>query len=87
MINSANVNRDFKALLQRVSLRMIHFHGLRHSYASLLLDQGMDLVVIKELLGHAHISITVDTYAYVRLRLQCEVIERMAGALDDHPET
>jgi integrase len=43
-------------------------------------------VVIKELLGHAHISITADTYAHVRLRLQRDAIERMGDALDDHPE-
>ncbi|MFG1876376.1 site-specific integrase [Sphaerisporangium sp. NPDC049003] len=87
MINPANVNRDFKALLQRAGLRTIRFHDLRHSCASLLLDQGVDLIVIKEILGHAHISITADTYAHVRLRLQLDAIERMAGALDDHPQT
>jgi integrase len=86
MINPANVSRDFKALLQRAGLRTIRFHDLRHSCASLLLDQGVDLVVIKELLGHAHISITADTYAHVRLRLQRDAIERMGDALDDNPE-
>jgi integrase len=86
MINPANVSRDFKALLQRAGLRTIRFHDLRHSCASLLLDQGVDLVVIKELLGHAHISITADTYAHVRLHLQRDAIERMGDALDDRPE-
>jgi integrase len=87
MINPANVNRDFKALLERAGLRKLRFHDLRHSCASLLLDNGVDLIVIKELLGHAHISITADTYAHVRLRLQRDAIERMGNALDDHPET
>ncbi|WP_407674408.1 tyrosine-type recombinase/integrase [Nonomuraea glycinis] len=76
MINPANVSRDFKALLQRAGLRTIRFHDLRHLCASLLLDQGVDLVVIKELLGHAHISINAGTYAHVRLRLQ---LHRMHG--------
>ncbi|GGS91001.1 hypothetical protein GCM10010156_56650 [Planobispora rosea] len=62
--------------------RTIRFHNLRHSRASLLLDQGVDLVVIKELLGHAHISITANTYAHVRLHLQRDAIERMGDALD-----
>ncbi|MFI9114111.1 tyrosine-type recombinase/integrase [Streptomyces venezuelae] len=50
----------------RASLRRIRFHDLRRSTATLLLKQDVDLVVIKELLGHAPIGI----YAHVRLRLQ-----------------
>ncbi|GII82083.1 hypothetical protein Ssi03_00730 [Sphaerisporangium siamense] len=87
MINPADVSRDFKALLQRAGLRTIRFHDLRHSCASFPLDQGVDLVVIEELLGHAHSSITADTYAHVRLRLRRGAIERMGDALDDPPET
>lgn len=86
MINLANVSRDFKALLQSAGLRTIRFHDVRHSCVSLLLGHGVDLVMIKELLGHAHISITADTYAHVRLRLQRDAIERMGDAPDDHPE-
>ncbi|AUA11839.1 site-specific tyrosine recombinase XerC [Streptomyces malaysiensis subsp. malaysiensis] len=51
-------------------LRRIRFHDLRHSTATLLLEQGVELVVIKELLGHAHIGVTAGVYAHVRLRLQ-----------------
>ncbi|MFJ3914165.1 site-specific integrase [Streptomyces vinaceus] len=44
-------------------IRCIRFHGLRHSTATLLLEQGVDLVVIKELLDHAHIGVTAGVYA------------------------
>ncbi|MEU8252250.1 tyrosine-type recombinase/integrase [Nonomuraea sp. NPDC048916] len=85
-LQPSNVNRDFHQLLRGAGLRKIRFHDLRHSCASLLLDQGVDLIVIKELLGHAHIAITADVYAHVRLRLQRDAIERMSGALDKQPE-
>ncbi|MGV9774302.1 tyrosine-type recombinase/integrase [Streptosporangium sp. NPDC003464] len=85
-LDPANLTRRFCGLLDQAGLRRIRFHDLRHLTATLLLEQGVELVVIKELLGHAHISITADVYAHVRLRLQRDAIERMSGALDDHPE-
>jgi integrase len=58
----------------------------------LLLEQGVDLVVIKELLGHAHIGVTAGVYAHVRLRLQRQAIDTLGNALNptdtpDHPPT
>ncbi|USA04903.1 hypothetical protein NCG97_36535 [Streptomyces lydicamycinicus] len=46
--------------------------GVLHSIATLILEQGVDLVVIKELLGYAHIGVTAGVCAHVRLRLQCQ---------------
>ncbi|MBZ6108026.1 tyrosine-type recombinase/integrase [Streptomyces olivaceus] len=42
------------------------FHDLRHSTATLLIEQGVDLVVIKELLGYAHIGVSAGVYAHDR---------------------
>ncbi len=41
------------------------FHDLRHSYATLLIQQGVHLRVAMEILGHRSITITADTYAHV----------------------
>lgn len=70
-------------------LRRIRFHDLRHSTATLLLEQGVELVVIKELLGHAHIGVTAGIYTHVRLRLQRKAIDALNGALgpvNDNPD-
>ncbi|MYX42566.1 tyrosine-type recombinase/integrase [Streptomyces sp. SID89] len=77
-LEPANLTRSFSRLLNRAGLRRIRFHDLRHSTATLLLEQGVDLVVIKELLGHAHIGV----YAHVRLRLQRQAINALGNALD-----
>ncbi len=53
-IDPTNLTRTFNTLLRMAGLRRIRFHDLRHSTATLLLEQGVELVVIKELLGHAH---------------------------------
>lgn len=80
-LDPANLTRRFGRLLNRAGLRRIRFHDLRHSTATLLLEQGVDLVVIKELLGHAHIGVTAGVYAHVRLRLQRQAIDALGHAL------
>lgn len=88
-LDPANLTRSFRGLLHRAGLRRIRFHDLRHSTATLLLEQGVDLVVIKELLGHAHIGVTAGVYAHVRLHLQRQATNTLGdvlGADDDAPE-
>ena len=83
-IDPTNLTRAFTTLLRKAGLRRIRFHDIRHSTATLLLEQGVELVVIKELLGHAHIDVTATVYAHVRLRLQRDAIDTLGRALD-HP--
>ncbi|WP_327136052.1 site-specific integrase (plasmid) [Streptomyces sp. NBC_01343] len=87
-LDPANLTRRFRGFLDRAGLRHIRFHDLRHSTATLLLEQGVDLIVIKELLGHAHIGVTAGVYAHVRLRLQRQAIDTLGdvlGPTDDDP--
>ncbi|WP_405883456.1 site-specific integrase [Streptomyces sp. NBC_01384] len=86
-IEPATLTRHFNALLREARLRPIRFHDLRHSTATLLLEQGVELVVIKELLGHAHIGVTATVYAHVRLRLQRDAIDLLGDALRSPAET
>ncbi|KIE28161.1 integrase [Streptomyces sp. MUSC 125] len=81
-IDPTNLTRAFLTLLRSAGLRRIRFHDLRHSTATLLLEQGVELVVIKELLGHAHIGVTATVYAHVRLRLQREAMTALGDALN-----
>ncbi|GGW42941.1 integrase [Streptomyces albaduncus] len=85
-IDPTNLTRTFTTLLRKAGLRRIRFHDLRHSTATRLLEQGVELVVIKELLGHAHIGVTATVYAHVRLRLQRDAIDTLSTALGS-PET
>ncbi|MFJ8583015.1 tyrosine-type recombinase/integrase [Micromonospora sp. NPDC093277] len=81
-IDPTNLTRALTTLFGRAGLRRIRFHDLRHSTATLLLEQGVEIVVIKELLGHAHIGVTATICAHVRLRLQHNAIDALGTALD-----
>jgi len=58
-------DRVFYGLLKKAELRQVRFHDLRHTFASLLLQQGESPVYVKEQMGHSSIQITVDCYGHL----------------------
>lgn len=58
------VKRSFKPLLKKAGLPEIRFHDLRHTCATLLLGRGVHPKMVQELLGHATIAMTLDTYSH-----------------------
>ena len=76
-----NVLAAFKTLLRRASLPDIRFHDLRHTAASLMLQQGIHPKVVQERLGHSTISITLDIYSHVLPSLQDEAAEKLDSLL------
>ena len=69
----------FKPLLKRTGLPQIRFHDLRHTCATILLSQNVNPKVVSEMLGHASIAITLDTYSHVLPNMQ----ESAAAAMED----
>ncbi|MDQ2831358.1 MAG: tyrosine-type recombinase/integrase [Chloroflexota bacterium] len=67
----------------------IRIHDLRHTYATLALEQGIPVKVVSENLGHADISTTLRTYAHVIPAQRSELAARMDAALfgDDKDNT
>lgn len=64
-ISPRNDYRAFQRLLTRAGLRRVRLHDLRHTAASLLLQQGVHPRVVMEILGHSQISLTMNTYSHV----------------------
>lgn len=58
------VKRSFKPLLKKAGLPEIRFHDLRHTCATLLMGRGVHPKLVQELLGHATIAMTLDTYSH-----------------------
>ena len=66
MINPTNLRkRSFAQLLQKAGVPRIRFHDLRHTCATLLFSRNVHPKHVQELLGHATIAITLDTYSHV----------------------
>jgi integrase len=66
LINPSNLRqRSLAPLLKKAGLPHIRFHDLRHTCATLLFQSNVHPKFVQELLGHATIAITLDTYSHV----------------------
>ena len=81
LIKPDNVTSSFRLLLLRNNMRVIRFHDLRHSCATLLLSLGYSLRDIQEYLGHGDIGTTMNVYAHVQTSTKQAMIEGIASAL------
>lgn len=79
-LDPRRISRLFSATAEKLGLGYT-FHGLRHAYASLMLQSGVDLKVISSLLGHSSIGITADLYLHVAERANQEAANKLDALL------
>ena len=66
VINPDNFRyRVWLSILMRAGIRRIRMHDLRHTFASLLIQQGESLAYVRDQMGHHSIRVTVDTYGHL----------------------
>ncbi len=76
------VNRHFKPILKEAELpTSLRLYDLRHTCATLLLSEGENPKVVSERLGHASITLTLDTYSHVLPTMQQQAAARLEAAL------
>jgi integrase len=81
-INPSNLRqRSFAPLLERAGLPRITFHDLRHTCASLLFQKNVHPKLVQELLGHASVAITLDTYSHMLPGMGDQAAVAMENAL------
>jgi integrase len=81
-VNPSNLRRrSFAHLLRKANLPHIRFHDLRHTCATLLLSKGTHPKFVQELLGHATVAITLDTYSHVMPGMGDQTARAMQDAL------
>lgn len=75
--------RAWKGLLDEAGVRDVRLHDGRHTAATLLLSEGVHPRVVMEVLGHAQMRTTTDTYSHVMPALGRDAADRMGQALWD----
>ena len=75
------VTQEFAAVIKRFDLPHLTFHGLRHAFATMALQAGINPKVVSEALGHSSITITLDLYSHVLPNMQDELASAVANLL------
>jgi len=78
-VHPKTLSYTFEREIRRAGLPAIRLHDLRHTHATLALRAGVHPRVVQERLGHANVSITLDTYSHVDLDMQAAAAAKVAA--------
>ena len=76
-LTPTQLDKRFRDLLDREQLPPIRFHDLRHSYATLMLQRGVNPKIVSTVLGHSCIAITLNIYSHPDTRMQSICLEAL----------
>lgn len=80
-INAEGLKTGFRRAREKAGMPDVHFHDLRHSCASLLINMGVSLEVVRDILGHTTIK-TTERYAHLDVERQQEALMQLSNAVD-----
>ena len=75
------ITKWFRQFLEDKNLPYITFHGLRHTHATLLISQGLDVRTVSNRLGHAQTSTTLNIYAHAFAKMDREASDKLDNLL------
>lgn len=69
-IEPRTMENRFKQILKTCEIRNVHFHVLRHTFASQCIESGMNIKALSEILGHSSVKITIDRYVHLTMKFK-----------------
>ncbi len=77
------VSRVNKRLLEQAGIdKSVRFHDLRHTFATLAMQSGVDVKTLAGMLGHYSAGFTLDTYTHVTNQMQYSAAEKIGGFME-----
>ena len=80
-ISPDSVNNMLRRVLERAGIPKVRFHDLRHTFATIALQNGVDIKTVSGMLGHFSAGFTPDTYAHVTTSAQKEAAQTIGNIL------
>lgn len=76
-INPRTFEYRYHKFLDKYGIEKINYHALRHSFATRCVEVGVDIKSLSEMLGHANVSITLETYVHSSMKQKRAQIEKI----------
>ncbi len=67
----------YHKILEQCGIRSVNYHVLRHTFATRCIETGMDVKSLSEILGHANVGITLNTYVHSSIELKRSQLEKV----------
>ena len=84
-VHADSITRRFNRLVDKAGVRRIRLHDVRHTYATLLLDVGVQPKIVSDRMGHANMSVTFQIYGHRSTGRDREAADLVGGLI--HRET
>jgi len=78
-LDKDHINRTLRRVCEKANIKPFSVHTLRHTFATRGLEAGIGLKVMQEILGHASLAVTADTYSHVMPDKKRESMEKLEG--------
>lgn len=76
-LHQTNIRKQIKSFAEKVGVKIIRVHDLRHSHASLLIHLGVNPLAISKRLGHENIDTTLNTYSHLYPDASKKIVEML----------
>ena len=76
-LTSVTIYNHFKAIVTQMGLPEVRFHDLRHTYATMPLQNGVNVKTVSNNLGHATVAFTMDKYVHISMTMQKDCVSKM----------
>ena len=77
-LDPSYVRKKLHMILERSGCKNVRFHDLRHTFATMSLEHGMDVKTLSTIIGHTSAETTLDIYTHITNEMQC----RAARSID-----
>lgn len=81
-IEPSYLRKLYNKILKKAEIKHLNFHCIRHTYATIMIDKGVDVKSLSELLGHSSVEITMNLYCHPSLDTKRKAVDKLDEIFD-----